>query len=66
MPVFAVGRAEALLHAIAILKARKSIPRSHPCAWTGGWRCRPPYYSATTWGEHHLNVKEARINQIAR
>ena len=49
VPVFAVGRAQALLHAIAQLKHEGPSPNTCPCSWTAPWPCTPPICSSTTW-----------------
>ena len=42
VPVFAVGRAQALLHAIAQLKVRGDMPTPCPSFWTARWPSTPP------------------------
>ena len=60
IPVFAVGRAQALLHAIALLKARKQIPRSVPIFLDSPMAVHTTHLFEQHLGEHRLGQKEAR------
>jgi metallo-beta-lactamase family protein len=60
VPVFAVGRAQALLHAIALLKARKEIPRSLPVFLDSPMAVHSTHLFEQHLGEHRLSEKESR------
>jgi metallo-beta-lactamase family protein len=60
VPVFAVGRAQALLHAIALLKARKEIPRSIPVFLDSPMAVHSTHLFEQHLGEHRLSEKESR------
>ena len=59
VPVFAVGRAQALLHAIALLKAQKVIPRSLPVFLDNPTAVKTTNLFDDHLGEHRLDAKEA-------
>ena len=60
IPVFAVGRAQALLHAIALLKARGVIPPSLPVFLDSPMAVHSTHLFGHHPGEHRLNSKEVR------
>ena len=60
VPTFAVGRAQALLHAIALLKARKQIPRSLPVFLDSPMAVHTTHLFEQHLGEHRLSEKESR------
>ena len=59
VPVFAVGRAQALLHAIGLLKAQKVIPRSLPVFLDSPMAVKTTNLFDDHLGEHRLSAKEA-------
>ena len=59
VPVFAVGRAQALLHAIGLLKAQKMIPRSLPVFLDSPMAVKTTNLFDDHLGEHRLSAKEA-------
>ena len=59
VPVFAVGRAQALLHAIALLKARREIPRSVPVFLDSPMAVHSTHLFEQHPGEHRLNEKDS-------
>ena len=60
VPVFAVGRAQALLHAIGLLKARKAIPRSLPVFLDSPMAVHTTHLFEHHQGEHRLNARETK------
>ena len=58
VPVFAVGRAQALLHAIALLKARGEVPRGLPVFLDSPMAVHTTHLFEHHPGEHRLNAKE--------
>ncbi len=58
IPVFAVGRAQALLHAINLLKARGDIPTSLPIFLDSPMAVHSTHLFEHHPGEHRLNSKE--------
>lgn len=60
VPVFAVGRAQALLHAIAQLKAQGTLPRSLPVYLDSPMAVHTTELYAQHLGEHRLNAAECR------
>jgi len=60
VPVFAVGRAQALLHAIARLKAAGTIPRALPVYLDSPMAIQTTGLFARHLGEHRLNAAECR------
>lgn len=59
VPVFAVGRAQALLHAISQLKDRGEIPRSLPVFLDSPMAVHTTHLFEHHLGEHRLTAKEA-------
>jgi metallo-beta-lactamase family protein len=59
VPVFAVGRAQALLHAIALLKQRKEIPRSVPVFLDSPMAVHTTHLFEQHLGEHRLTAQES-------
>lgn len=59
VPVFAVGRAQALLHAIALLKERRKIPRSVPVFLDSPMAVHTTHLFEQHPGEHRLSEKES-------
>jgi len=59
VPVFAVGRAQALLHAIGLLKAQKVIPKSLPVFLDSPMAVKSTHLFDDHLGEHRLSAKEA-------
>lgn len=59
IPVFAVGRAQALLHAIAQLKASGEIPRALPIFLDSPMAVHTTHLFESHLGEHRLNAREA-------
>ena len=60
VPVFAVGRAQALLHAIALLKADGRIPHSLPVYLDSPMAIHSTELFPRHLGEHRLNAAECR------
>ncbi len=60
VPVFAVGRAQALLHAIAQLKANGAIPHSLPIYLDSPMAIHSTELFAKHLGEHRLNAAQCR------
>jgi len=60
VPVFAVGRAQALLHAIAQLKASGTIPHSLPVFLDSPMAVHTTHLFEHHMGEHRLNAQESR------
>jgi metallo-beta-lactamase family protein len=60
VPVFAVGRAQALLHAIAQLKARGDIPHSLPIFLDSPMAVHTTHLMEHASGEHRLSAQEVR------
>ena len=60
IPVFAVGRAQALLHAIRLLKARGDIPKSLPVFLDSPMAVNTTHLFEHHLGEHRLNKKDAQ------
>lgn len=60
VPVFAVGRAQALLHAIALLKTRREIPRSVPVFLDSPMAVHTTHLFEQHPGEHRLSEKESQ------
>ena len=60
VPVFAVGRAQALLHAIALLKARGAIAKSVPVFLDSPMAVHSTHLFEQHLGEHRLTQREAR------
>jgi metallo-beta-lactamase family protein len=58
VPVFAVGRAQALLHAIAQLKARHAIPHALPVFLDSPMAVHTTHLYENHPGEHRLSAKE--------
>jgi metallo-beta-lactamase family protein len=59
IPVFAVGRAQALLHAIHLLKLRGELPTSLPVFLDSPMAVHTTHLFEQHPGEHRLNNKEA-------
>ena len=59
VPVFAVGRAQALLHAIGLLKAARAIPRSLPVFLDNPMAVRTTHLFEKHLGEHRLSATES-------
>ncbi len=59
VPVFAVGRAQALLHAIALLKTRREIPRSVPVFLDSPMAVHSTHLFEQHLGGHRLSEKES-------
>jgi metallo-beta-lactamase family protein len=59
VPVFAVGRAQALLHAIALLKARGDVPRALPVFLDSPMAVHTTHLFEHNQGEHRLNSQDA-------
>jgi len=59
IPVFAVGRAQALLHAINLLKAQKAIPKSLPVFLDSPMAVKTTHLFDDHLGEHRLTSREA-------
>ncbi len=59
VPVFAVGRAQALLHAIAQLKASGEIPSALPIFLDSPMAVHTTHLFEGHLGEHRLNAREA-------
>ena len=59
VPVFAVGRAQALLHAIAQLKARGDVPRSLPVFLDSPMAVHTTHLFEHNQGQHRLSVPES-------
>ncbi len=60
VPVFAVGRAQALLHVIAQLKERGDIPHSLPVFLDSPMAVHTTHLMANHPGEHRLNAHEVQ------
>lgn len=60
MPVFAVGRAQALLHAIAQLKARGDLPHGLPVYLDSPMAVETTELYERHLGEHRLNAAQCR------
>ena len=60
VPVFAVGRAQALLHAIAVLKQQGRIPASLPVYLDSPMAIHSTELFAQHLGEHRLNAAQCR------
>lgn len=60
VPVFAVGRAQALLHAIAQLKARGELPHSLPVYLDSPMAIHSTELFGHHLGEHRLNAAQCR------
>jgi len=60
VPVFAVGRAQALLHAIAVLKASGRIPRSLPVYLDSPMAIHSTELLDRHLGEHRLSAAQCR------
>ena len=60
IPVFAVGRAQAVLHAIALLKASGTIPASLPVFLDSPMAVHSTHLFAQHPGEHRLSAAQAR------
>jgi metallo-beta-lactamase family protein len=58
VPVFAVGRAQALLHAIHLLKLRGEIPKSLPVFLDSPMAVHTTHLFEQRLGEHRLNSEE--------
>lgn len=58
VPVFAVGRAQALLHAIALLKARGEVPSALPVFLDSPMAVHTTHLFEHHPGEHRLNARE--------
>jgi len=58
VPVFAVGRAQALLHAIALLKQQGRLPRSLPVFLDSPMAIQGTAIFAQHLGEHILNARQ--------
>ena len=65
VPVFAVGRAQALLHAIAQLKARGDLPHSLPVYLDSPMAIHSTELFARHLGEHRLNAAQCRDMAVA-
>jgi metallo-beta-lactamase family protein len=66
VPVFAVGRAQALLHAIAELKAHKRIPRALPVYLDSPMAIHSTELFPKHLGEHRLSAVQCRdMAQVA-
>ena len=59
VPVFAVGRAQALLHAIHVLKANGTLPRSLPVFLDSPMAVHTTHLFEHHPGEHRLSAKDA-------
>ncbi|MBT9506711.1 MBL fold metallo-hydrolase [Rhodoferax sp.] len=59
VPVFAVGRAQALLHAIHLLKASGDIPKSLPIFLDSPMAVHTTHLFEHHLGEHRLSTKDA-------
>jgi metallo-beta-lactamase family protein len=67
VPVFAVGRAQALLHAIALLKAQGRIPRSLPVYLDSPMAIHSTELLHRHLGEHRLDAAACRdLAQVAK
>ena len=67
VPVFAVGRAQALLHAIAELKASGQLPHSLPVYLDSPMAIHSTELFARHLGEHRLSAAQCReMAQVAR
>jgi metallo-beta-lactamase family protein len=67
VPVFAVGRAQALLHAIALLKATGTVPRGLPVYLDSPMAIHSTELFARHLGEHRLSAAQCRdMAQVAR
>lgn len=60
IPVFAVGRAQEILHAISLLKARGDIPRRLPVFLDSPMAIHSTHLFEHFAGEHKLNSKQVR------
>ena len=60
VPVFAVGRAQALLHAINLLKARGEVPHGLPVFLDSPMAVHTTHLFENHPGEHRLNAWEVR------
>lgn len=60
VPVFAVGRAQALLHAIRLLKLRGDIPKSLPVFLDSPMAIQTTHVFEHHPGEHRLSMKDAQ------
>jgi metallo-beta-lactamase family protein len=60
VPVFAVGRAQALLHAIAVLKQQHRIPRGLPVFLDSPMAIHSTELFARHLGEHRLDAAQCR------
>lgn len=66
VPVFAVGRAQAVLHALAQLKAAGELPRSLPIFLDSPMAIRSTELLARHVGEHRLSAAQCRaIDDVA-
>ncbi len=59
VPVFAVGRAQALLHAVALLKASRAIPKSLPVFLDSPMAVRSTHLFEQHVGRHRLTARES-------
>ena len=67
VPVFAVGRAQALLHAIAELKAAGQLPHSLPVYLDSPMAIHSTQLFARHLGEHRLNAAQCHaMSQVAK
>ncbi len=67
VPVFAVGRAQALLHAIAQLKARGDLPHSLPIFLDSPMAVHSTGLFSRHLGEHRLSAAQCRdMEQVAK
>jgi metallo-beta-lactamase family protein len=60
VPVFAVGRAQAVLHAINLLKARGEVPHALPVFLDSPMAVHTTHLFENHPGEHRLSAKEVR------
>ena len=60
VPVFAVGRAQALLHAIHLLKLRGDLPKSLPVFLDSPMAVHTTHLFERHLGEHRLGIRDAR------
>lgn len=60
IPVFAVGRAQAVLHAIAQLKASKQVPKALPVFLDSPMAVHTTHLFESHIGEHRLSPREAQ------
>ncbi len=67
VPVFAVGRAQALLHAIADLKGKGDLPRDLPVYLDSPMAIHTTELYAHHMGEHRLNDQQCKaMDQVAK